>query len=54
MVKAAWKKTFPRCTPIHELCHSIIEVSEEYDGAYAYTGVNTSQDLSEPVPWGAL
>ena len=40
--------------PIHELGHSIIEVSEEYDGAYAYTGVNTSQDLSEPVPRGAL
>ncbi|TFK20410.1 hypothetical protein FA15DRAFT_673501 [Coprinopsis marcescibilis] len=36
----------------HELGHSIIDVGEEYDGGYAYWGVNNIQDLSEPVTWG--
>ncbi|OCH90452.1 hypothetical protein OBBRIDRAFT_793331 [Obba rivulosa] len=33
----------------HELGHSIIDVGEEYDGGYAYFGVNAAHDLS--VPW---
>ncbi|KAG6816998.1 hypothetical protein H0H87_000893 [Tephrocybe sp. NHM501043] len=35
----------------HELGHSIIDVGEEYDGGFAYFGVNAYHDLSEPVPW---
>ncbi|THU96670.1 hypothetical protein K435DRAFT_754775 [Dendrothele bispora CBS 962.96] len=35
----------------HELGHSIIPVGEEYDGGFAYFGVNAYHDLSEPVPW---
>ncbi|KAF8073531.1 IgA peptidase M64-domain-containing protein [Lyophyllum atratum] len=35
----------------HELGHSIIEVGEEYDGGFAYFGVNAYDELSEPVPW---
>ncbi|KAG6812511.1 hypothetical protein H0H92_002510 [Tricholoma furcatifolium] len=35
----------------HELGHSIIEVGEEYDGGFAYFGVNAYHDLSKPVPW---
>lgn len=34
----------------HELGHSIIEVGEEYDGGYAYFGVN-SQATPEDVKW---
>ena len=35
----------------HELGHSIIDIGEEYDGGYAYYGVNAAQNLSAPVPW---
>jgi hypothetical protein len=35
----------------HELGHSIIPVGEEYDGGFAYFGVNAYHNLSEPVPW---
>ncbi|GLB38192.1 putative igA Peptidase M64 [Lyophyllum shimeji] len=35
----------------HELGHSIIQVGEEYDGGFAYFGVNAYHDLSKPVPW---
>ncbi|KAH6911530.1 IgA peptidase M64-domain-containing protein [Coprinopsis sp. MPI-PUGE-AT-0042] len=35
----------------HELGHSIIDVGEEYDGGYVYTGVNALHDISEPVSW---
>lgn len=35
----------------HELGHSIIGVGEEYDGGFAYFGVNAYHDLSEPIPW---
>jgi hypothetical protein len=35
----------------HELGHSIINVGEEYDGGYAYFGVNAFSDISQPVPW---
>ncbi|KAE9396151.1 cytochrome P450 [Gymnopus androsaceus JB14] len=35
----------------HELGHSIIPVGEEYDGGFAYFGVNAYHDLHEPVPW---
>ncbi|KAI0075088.1 hypothetical protein K474DRAFT_1600448 [Panus rudis PR-1116 ss-1] len=35
----------------HELGHSIIEVGEEYDGGFAYYGVNAAEDLSHPVSW---
>ncbi|KAK7054349.1 hypothetical protein VNI00_003543 [Paramarasmius palmivorus] len=35
----------------HELGHSIIPVGEEYDGGYAYFGVNAYHNLSEPIPW---
>ncbi|EPQ54790.1 hypothetical protein GLOTRDRAFT_139285 [Gloeophyllum trabeum ATCC 11539] len=35
----------------HELGHSIIDVGEEYDGGYAYFGVNAVQDLSSDLPW---
>ncbi|EKM49714.1 uncharacterized protein PHACADRAFT_154240 [Phanerochaete carnosa HHB-10118-sp] len=34
----------------HELGHSIIDVGEEYDGGYAYFGVNAAANLST-VPW---
>ncbi|KAJ7163028.1 IgA peptidase M64-domain-containing protein [Mycena filopes] len=35
----------------HELGHSIIGVGEEYDGGFAYFGVDAHKNLSEPVPW---
>lgn len=35
----------------HELGHSIIEVGEEYDGGFAYFGVNAAHNASEPIPW---
>ncbi|KAF5360455.1 hypothetical protein D9756_004955 [Leucocoprinus leucothites] len=35
----------------HELGHSIIDVGEEYDGGFAYFGVNAAHNASEPVPW---
>ena len=35
----------------HELGHSIIPVGEEYDGGFAYFGVNAYHNTSEPVPW---
>ncbi len=35
----------------HELGHSVIEVGEEYDGGFAYFGVNAAQDPTEAVPW---
>ncbi|KAG7088792.1 hypothetical protein E1B28_012756 [Marasmius oreades] len=35
----------------HELGHSIIPVGEEYDGGFAYFGVNAYHDLKRPVPW---
>ncbi|KAJ3853585.1 IgA peptidase M64-domain-containing protein [Lentinula lateritia] len=35
----------------HELGHSIIPVGEEYDGGFAYFGVNAYHNASEPVPW---
>ncbi|KAF9453158.1 hypothetical protein P691DRAFT_802037 [Macrolepiota fuliginosa MF-IS2] len=35
----------------HELGHSVIDVGEEYDGGFAYFGVNAAQNNSEPVPW---
>ncbi|KAG6879333.1 hypothetical protein C0992_003467 [Termitomyces sp. T32_za158] len=35
----------------HELGHSIIDVGEEYDGGFAYFGVNAYHGLSKPVPW---
>ncbi|EKM79164.1 hypothetical protein AGABI1DRAFT_106739 [Agaricus bisporus var. burnettii JB137-S8] len=35
----------------HELGHSIIDVGEEYDGGFAYFGVNAVQDAHEPVSW---
>ncbi|KIK69982.1 hypothetical protein GYMLUDRAFT_34387 [Collybiopsis luxurians FD-317 M1] len=35
----------------HELGHSIIPVGEEYDGGFAYFGVNAYHNLSERVPW---
>ncbi|PPR05386.1 hypothetical protein CVT24_008000 [Panaeolus cyanescens] len=38
----------------HELGHSIIEVGEEYDGGFAYYGVNAAhnpQDALQDVPW---
>ncbi|KAG1777226.1 IgA peptidase M64-domain-containing protein [Suillus placidus] len=34
----------------HEIGHSIIDVGEEYDGGYAYFGVNAVHDLSD-VTW---
>ncbi|KIK48057.1 hypothetical protein CY34DRAFT_798682 [Suillus luteus UH-Slu-Lm8-n1] len=34
----------------HEIGHSIIDVGEEYDGGYAYFGVNAIHDLSN-VTW---
>lgn len=34
----------------HEIGHSIIDVGEEYDGGYAYFGVNAVHDLSN-VTW---
>ncbi|EMD39663.1 hypothetical protein CERSUDRAFT_111969 [Gelatoporia subvermispora B] len=33
----------------HELGHSVIDVGEEYDGGYAYFGVNAAHNLS--IPW---
>ncbi|KAK7464905.1 hypothetical protein VKT23_006114 [Stygiomarasmius scandens] len=35
----------------HELGHSIIPVGEEYDGGFAYFGVNAYHNLSAPIPW---
>ncbi|THH02653.1 hypothetical protein EW026_g255 [Hermanssonia centrifuga] len=35
----------------HELGHSIIDVGEEYDGGYAYFGVNALRNHSAPVSW---
>ncbi|KAK2465309.1 hypothetical protein APHAL10511_002663 [Amanita phalloides] len=35
----------------HELGHSIIDVGEEYDGGYAYYGVNSAQNLTAPLAW---
>lgn len=35
----------------HELGHSVIDVGEEYDGGFAYFGVNAAHDASEPIPW---
>ncbi|KAJ4482545.1 IgA peptidase M64-domain-containing protein [Lentinula aciculospora] len=35
----------------HELGHSIIPVGEEYDGGFAYFGVNAYHNTGEPVPW---
>ncbi|KAK1227749.1 hypothetical protein PQX77_009220 [Marasmius sp. AFHP31] len=35
----------------HELGHSIIPVGEEYDGGFAYFGVNAYHNTSEAVPW---
>ncbi|KIL67724.1 hypothetical protein M378DRAFT_185341 [Amanita muscaria Koide BX008] len=35
----------------HELGHSIIDVGEEYDGGFAYFGVNAAHNLSQPLPW---
>ncbi|KAG5719244.1 hypothetical protein E4T56_gene13390 [Termitomyces sp. T112] len=35
----------------HELGHSIIDVGEEYDGGFAYFGINAYHDLDKPVPW---
>jgi hypothetical protein len=35
----------------HELGHSVIDVGEEYDGGFAYFGVNAFNDLQEPVGW---
>ena len=35
----------------HELGHSIIEVGEEYDGGFAYFGVNAAHDVLKPIPW---
>ncbi|GBE85076.1 hypothetical protein SCP_0702620 [Sparassis crispa] len=35
----------------HELGHSIIDVGEEYDGGYAYFGVNAAHDISKAIPW---
>ncbi|KAI1276428.1 IgA peptidase M64-domain-containing protein [Xylaria sp. FL0933] len=34
----------------HELGHSIIDVGEEYEGGYAYFGVNSAQS-TRSVPW---
>ncbi|KAI0642983.1 IgA peptidase M64-domain-containing protein [Trametes meyenii] len=37
----------------HELGHSIIEVGEEYDGGFAYFGVNAAHNNSPAgIPWG--
>lgn len=35
----------------HELGHSIIDVGEEYDGGYAYFGVNAAHSADKPIPW---
>ena len=35
----------------HELGHSIIEVGEEYDGGFAYFGVNALNELNALIPW---
>ena len=35
----------------HELGHSVIYVGEEYDGGYAYFGVNAAMNLSQPFSW---
>ncbi|TRM56946.1 IgA peptidase M64-domain-containing protein [Schizophyllum amplum] len=35
----------------HELGHSIIPVGEEYDGGYAYSGVNAA-DTPDAIGWG--
>lgn len=34
----------------HELGHSIIDVGEEYEGGYAYFGVNSAES-TDSVPW---
>ena len=38
------------CPYRHELGHSVIEVGEEYDGGFAYHGVNAA-NLTEPFKW---
>ncbi|TFK48731.1 hypothetical protein OE88DRAFT_1663847 [Heliocybe sulcata] len=35
----------------HELGHSVIDVGEEYDGGYAYFGVNALQAVNASLPW---
>lgn len=35
----------------HELGHSIIDVGEEYDGGFAYFGVNAMENVSTPISW---
>ena len=35
----------------HELGHSIIDVGEEYDGGFAYFGVNAAHSADKPIPW---
>ncbi|KAI0345646.1 hypothetical protein BDW22DRAFT_1324402 [Trametopsis cervina] len=35
----------------HELGHSVIDVGEEYDGGFAYFGVNAQENTSIPVSW---
>ncbi|THH05957.1 hypothetical protein EW146_g9760 [Bondarzewia mesenterica] len=35
----------------HELGHSVIGVGEEYDGGFAYFGVDAGFNASEPMPW---
>ncbi|KAH9850218.1 IgA peptidase M64-domain-containing protein [Lenzites betulinus] len=36
----------------HELGHSVIDVGEEYDGGFAYFGVNAAHNVTLPdVPW---
>lgn len=35
----------------HELGHSIIKVGEEYDGGFAYFGVNAVHNASKSIPW---
>ncbi|KAJ7081626.1 IgA peptidase M64-domain-containing protein [Mycena belliarum] len=35
----------------HELGHSIIKVGEEYDGGFAYFGVNAHADATKPPSW---
>lgn len=35
----------------HELGHSVIDVGEEYDGGFAYFGVNAADIATEPISW---
>ncbi|KZV70391.1 hypothetical protein PENSPDRAFT_579420 [Peniophora sp. CONT] len=35
----------------HELGHSVINVGEEYDGGYAYFGVNAAAEVEPHMPW---